>query len=128
MDAEGDMITEILSTLLSHEEPLGTGVGRRNGSRLLLSTNVELPLKDTSECLEFIIWESLTDQPSFHKFLLMFLQVKMRLRSNLVPVDNQMGIMHLLPAINQEQAYIITLLIPAHRVRGGIKVSHNAVC
>lgn len=83
--------------------------------------------KHTSKCLEFIVWESLTDQPSFHKFQLMFSQVKMRQRNNLVPVDNLTGIMHLLMAINWEQAYIITLPVPAHSVKGRIKVSRNLI-
>lgn len=84
-------------------------------------------LENTSKCLEFIVWESLTDQPSFHKFQLMFSQVKMRLRNNLDPVDNQTGITHLLTAINQEQAYISTPLVPAHRATGRIKVSRNLI-
>ena len=51
----------------------------------------------------------------------------MSLRHSLAPVDNQTGIVHLLTAIIQEQAYIITLLVPAHQVEGRLKVSHNLI-
>lgn len=57
----------------------------------------------------------------------MFSHVKMRLRNNLDPVDNQTGITHLLTAINQGQAYITTLLVPAHGETGKIKVSRNLI-
>lgn len=53
-------------------------------------------------------------------------QVKRRLRSNLVPVDNQTGTTHVLTAINLEEAYILTL-VSAHKVEGRMKFSHNLI-
>lgn len=35
--------------------------------------------------------------------------------------------MHLLTVINQERPHIITLLVPAHGMKGRIKVSHNLI-
>ena len=57
----------------------------------------------------------------------MFSQAKLRLRNDLVPVDNHTGTRHELTAINQEEAYIVTFLIPAHKVEGRIEVSHNLI-
>lgn len=52
---------------------------------------------------------------------------KVRLRNDLVPVDNQPGTRHELTAINQEEAYIVTFLVAAHKVEGRIEVSHSLI-
>lgn len=54
-------------------------------------------------------------------------QAKLRLRNDLVPVDNQPGTRHELAAVNQEEAYIVTFLVAAHNVEGRIEVSHSLI-
>lgn len=80
-------------------------------------------LKGSCECPEFIIRESFTRQLSLHIIQLVSSQVQVRLGNNLVPVDNQTGIVRLLTAISQEQADMITLLVSSTQGGSKIKVS-----